>query len=498
MSRQHIAPVTAHRVWTAPVWALFACTLLAHGPVTAQSNDELLKELRALRERVNQLEQRLQQTAPAAVPAPVPVPAAGQWGMTPEQARELNRIAVKTEALQDNFIDQGFKGLKISGQIDPTFIYNRALDNASFVLLNGGGARYTYDNSYFGMAVLDFEKETDGGTRFKLTLAPERGTGALFNGGSIVHEASVNIPLGDLQTRIWLGQIPDWTGYEITLPAGNKLITHNLLFDTMAPTAYTGAVMDITRGKWWLRGGIANINTARTPNGNTGQALVYRVDYARGEFAGFGFGGVHGKAANFAADGTYFSPTGELDEQGSPLLEELGFASAGKLSTLHLLEADAYFVRGDLSLFGQVSYGQQAGAAIFNSDGRLRQARWWGLSGLVGYQLSPRLEAILRADYVNNTRNGGGLLGYSFDDPINGIGRGLNADGSFAKGEAKGANRYAVSFGLKYLLDENATFKLEYRYDGADQPVFATQRGLNAAGYKKTNHLLGAAMVVSF
>ncbi|MFN9194570.1 MAG: DUF3138 family protein, partial [Pseudomonadota bacterium] len=201
-------------------------------PATAQTNQELLNELRALRERVGQLEKKLEEREKAA-------PAPGQWGMTPEQAREMNRIAVKTEALQDNFIDQGFKGLKISGQIDPTFIWNRNLDNASFVLLNNGGARYTYDNSYFGMAVLDFEKETDGGTKFKLTLAPERGTGALFNGGSIVHEASVSVPLTDLQTRLWVGQIPDWTGYEITLPAGNKLITHNLLFDTMAPTAYT-------------------------------------------------------------------------------------------------------------------------------------------------------------------------------------------------------------------------------------------------------------------
>jgi len=237
-----------------------ALALLTAFPVAAQSNEELLKELRALRERVNQLEQKLMaQPAAAASPA---APAPGQWGMTPEQARELNRIAIKAEALQDNFSDQGFKGLKISGQIDPTFIVNQRQKDAGFVLLNNGDARYTYDNSYFGMAVIDFEKETDSGTKWRLTLAPERGTGALINGNSIVHEASVSIPLSDLQTRLWLGQIPDWTGYEITLPAGNKLITHNLLFDFMAPTAYTGAVLDITRGKWWSRVGVANFNTA--------------------------------------------------------------------------------------------------------------------------------------------------------------------------------------------------------------------------------------------
>lgn len=458
-------------------------------PAAAQGNDEILKELRALRERVAELERRLQQ-APAAAPAA----SAGPWGMTPEQARELNRIAIKAEGLQDSFADQGLKGLKISGQMDPTWIVNRASDEAGFVFLNHGDARYSYDNSYFGMVVLDFEKETDSGVRWKLTLAPERGAGALFN-GSIVHEASVSVPLGDLQTRLWLGQIPDWTGYEYTLPAQNKLITHNLLFDTMAPTAYTGAVLDLTRGKWWLRGGIANMNSARNGPGNRQPVLIYRIDYAKGEFSGFGFGGVHGQAANAAADGSHLVDTGTVDDQGAPVLEETPFASAGRHTTLHLLEADAYFVRGDWSFFGQFSAGQQKGAAIFNSDGVLRDARWWGLSGLAGYKLTPRLEAVLRADYVRNTKNGGGLLGYGTDDPVNGIGRGWLPDGSYAKGEAVGANRYAVSLGMNYLFDESTIFKLEVRHDGADQPVFEFVR---QARYRKTNELFGASVVVSF
>ena len=162
-------------------------------PALAQGNEELLKELRALRDRVTQLEQKLQQQQPAPV-------AAGQWGMTPDQARELNRLAVKAEALQDNFTDQGFKGLKVTGQMDPTWIYNKRQGDSTFVFLNKGDPpRYTYDNSYFGMAVLDFEKETESGARWKLTLAPERGTGSLINGGSIIHEASVSIPMGGMR-----------------------------------------------------------------------------------------------------------------------------------------------------------------------------------------------------------------------------------------------------------------------------------------------------------
>jgi hypothetical protein len=476
---------------TALVLAL-AAALPAFAPAHAQSNEELLKELRALRDRVNQLEQKLQQQQQAPAAAPVP---AGQWGMTPEQARELARVATKAEAMQDNFSDQGFKGLKISGQIDPTFIYNKRQKNPGFVFLNGDNARYTYDNSYFGMAVLDFDKETESGTKWRLTLAPERGTGALTNSGSIVHEASVSIPLTDLQTRLWLGQIPDWTGYEITLPAGNKLITHNLLFDFMAPTNYTGAVLDVTSGKWWTRVGLANMNSARKTPGNSSPVLIYRVDYSKGEFDGFGFTGLHGKAANFAASGTWQRDTGTVDANGDPIFEEAGFASNGKDTDLHLFEIDAYYIRGDLSLYGQFSYGQQKGSAIYNSDGKLRDARWWGLSGTVGYMFTPRLEGVIRADYIDNKKNGGGLLGYSFDDGINGIGRGQNADLSYAKGESVGTNRYALTFGMNYRVDENSLFKLEYRIDGATQPVFLNS---TATTLSKTNHLLGASMVVSF
>jgi Protein of unknown function (DUF3138) len=465
--------------------ALASMGTLMSLPAHAQSSADLLKELQALKDRVAELEKKLQAASAAAAPA---TPGAGQWGMTPEQARELNRVTVKAEALQDMFTDQGYKGLKVSGAIDPTWIYNRRQDNASFVFLNNGDARYTYDNSYFGMAVLDLEKETDSGTKWRLTLAPERGTGALTNGRSIVHEATVSVPLGDLQTRLWAGQIPDWTGYEYTMPKDNKLITHNLLFDTMAPTNYTGVALDLKRGKWWTRVGVANVNTARTAAGQKGPAFIYRVDYSRGEFQGFGFTGLHGKVSNFAADGTW------VDADGV----EQTFEEAGRSTTMNLFEFDAYFVRGDWSVFGQVSVGMQKKAAIFNSDGVLRDSRWWGLSTTVGYKITPRLESVLRADYVGNKKHGGGLLGYSFDDPINGIGRGLLEDGSFAKGEDVGTNRWALSLGMNYLYDESTIFKLEFRHDGASQPVFGNQQGSLVKANRKSNQLLGASVVVKF
>lgn len=460
---------------------LTAALALAYGaPARAQSNEELLKELRALKDRVNQLEEKLKATEAKAAK-----PSEAQWGMTPEQVREFNRIAVKTEALEDAQEALGLKNLKITGFIDPTFIANKAQNTAGFQLLNKDA--YAYDAGYFGMAVLDFQKEMDGGTRYKLTLAPDRGTGSVFNGGSIIHEASVNIPLGDLQTRLWLGQIPDWTGYEMTAPPLNKLITHNLLFDYTAPTAYTGAVADITRGKWMIKAGLANVNNSRKSAGNKTPALIYRVDYAKGEFQGFGFSGLHGRAYNYATDA--------LDAAGG-----LRFADqAGKDTRVDMLELDAYFIRGDFTWQGQLSYGRQRQAAIFNEDGQLRDASWTGLSTLLAYKFIPRWEATGRLDYLRNHKNGGGLFGYSYDDSHNGIGRGngffwddANPDPEAA---SKGANRYALTFGLSYLVNQNAIWKLEYRYDGASQPVFLNTKD---GTFTKTNQLLGTSMVLSF
>ena len=445
----------------------------------AQSNDALMKELKALKDRVTQLEEALKAKDK-------PTEADKQWGMTPQQLQDFNRVTVKTEALEDAIEAQGFKGLKISGQMDPTFIYNRAQNRAGFQFLNRVNADgYNYDSSYFGMAMIDFQKEMDGGTKWRLTIAPNRGTGAVFDGQSIVHEASVSIPLGDLQTRLIAGQIPDWSGYEYLPPTQNKLITHNLLFDFTLPTAYTGAGMEIISGKWDVKAVIANLNTAAKTSGNKAPVLAYRVDYSKGEYNGFGFAGVHGKGANFrSADVNPIS--------GDPYDARDTF--------VNLFEADAYFIRGDWTFQGQLSYGQQRNGAITADPvtGELRDSRWYGASVLAAYKFTPRLEGIARFDYLSNKKNGGGLLGYTVADGRNGIGPGYVDDGAGGWAVAdpeRGANRMALSFGVGYLFNANTTFKAEYRLDRANQAVFVDAKD---GSYSKSNHLFGASMVLSF
>lgn len=445
---------------------------LFSGAAAAQSVADLLKEIQALKDRVSELEGK-QKTSEAK-------PANAQWGMTPEQAAEFNRIAVKTEATEDNLEMWGIKGLTISGYMDPTFIYNKRQDRAGFQFLNAvGDDGYNYDNSYFGAAVIDFTKETESGTRWRLTLAPNRGVGAVFDGQSPVHEATVSIPLTDLQTRLIVGQMPDWSGYEYLQPTLNKLITHNLLFDFTLPTAYTGAGIDYTQGKWWLRGMLANMNSSRKSSGNKAPVIAYRVDYSRGEFEGFGFAGVHGKAANFRAD--------ETDANDDLVYPDL----AGKDTRVDLFEFDAYFIRGDWTVQGQLSLGQQKRAAITADPdtGALRTAKWWGLSALAAYKVTPRFETTARIDYLNNKKNGGGLLGFTSADDRNGIGPDPAGDAEI------GANRTALTLGASWLYNLNTTFKVEYRLDRANLPIFVDVKD---GSYGKSNHLLGTSVLVSF
>lgn len=458
------------KLWqpTAIALALAACF---PGPAAAQSNEELLKELRELKARVQELEAKqkaMQEKGDS-----------GQWGMTPAQQADLARVTVKTEAMEDSREESGQQGLKISGQMQAAYIYSQAQDLAGFQFLDSvANYGYNYFNSYIGMAIISFEKELEGGTRFKLALAPQRGVGSVIDGASIVQEASVSVPLTDLQTRFIAGQLPDWSGYEYLEPTKTPLITHNLLFDFTLPTGYVGAGFDVTRGKWQTKAMLAQMNQFANYSGRQGSVGAFRVDYSKGEFNGFGAAGVYGSAPNLVngeqPDGTFNN------------------------STLGLIEVDGYFIRGDWTVQGQLSYGTQKNAAITANPvtGELQDSSWWGLSALAAYNFTPRLQGIARFDYIDNSKNGGGLLGYGADN-VNGIGPDANLDcgTAYVSGCDKGANRYALSVGLKYVFNEFTTFKAEYRYDWSNLNVFEY---VNDGTYRKNSNLFGASVVLGF
>jgi hypothetical protein len=451
-----------------------AVTAIFPGVALAQSNEELLKELKALQARVGELEKKIE-AADANGGSP-------QWGMTRDQVHELDRVAVQVDGQSDAMEAHGLKDLKISGMMDPTYVWTQS-NGGSFAFLNGFSGKggdlsypndaFGYDNSYFGQAMIDFQKETDGGTRWRLTLAPQKNASSGYNIGSIVHEASVSVALTDPKTRLWAGQIPDWSGYEYVWSNQQPLISHNLLFDFTIPSFYTGAALDLTRGNWETKLLVGNLNASRYSHvpglgDNSAPVFAYRSDYSMGEYSGLGFAGINGKSFGNRID---------------------------------TFELDGYFIRGDWTLQGQFGIGRLKNGAA-NGD-----AKWAGLSGLVGYNFTPRFKGTVRADYIKNDTNGGGIFGSApgtdgngnpIADGHNGFGPKMMYDSEsgvwVADPSGKGLNRYALTTGLSYLFGASTTLKLEYRLDGADGPAFLFPDG----NYKKTNQMLSTSVVVSF
>ena len=102
-------------------------------PTHADTTQDLLNELRALKARVGELEKKLEaQTAKQAAKEASQSAEAPAPGSTPDQLQDFNRIAVKTEALEDSRDMLGFKGLKVSGYMDPTFVFNQRQHRAGF------------------------------------------------------------------------------------------------------------------------------------------------------------------------------------------------------------------------------------------------------------------------------------------------------------------------------------------------------------------------------
>ena len=449
----------------------------------AQSNEELRKMITELKARVEQLEAKTK----AAEEAPPPV--------DPE---EFNRIKTKAEALEDQKQASGFMGLKISGGIDPAYIYSRAKGTGSFsflnnfVSLNGSGESYSYDNSYFGLGWLDFQKQLDGGTKFRLTLAPSKSAGSQYNAGNIVHEASASIPLTDAQTRLMVGQMPDFSGYDSYFSTNswntalnqNHSITRNMLFDFTAGTFYTGVGLDLTRGPWEWKFVLGNFNSPRNDvstnsasKGIKSPMFIYNGTYAPGqaEFYTLEFTGYEGSAP------TLNGGHGRVDQ----------------------IEVDGSILRGKHSTYLELVAGQQNGGA-FNGG----KSQWLGTSLQYAYKLTPRFELSGRADYIYNAKNGGGTYNLATNDPGKSVDiNGNPSTGDFINGFGpgdpnaadydpnKGANRSAFTFAMNYNYAINVAFRAEYRLDMSNKHSFYY---FNDGSYRKSNQLFGLQTIVTF
>ena len=460
----------------------------ANKPVPKPTTEQLQAEIDLLKTQLAELKKMVMEKA--ATPAPVIVQAPPPPAPAPSvDVSEFNRIRVKVEAMEDTQESSGMKGLKISGIIDPTYIFNQRAHRGAFQFLNNQGGAETndltqdgwgYDNSTMGGATIKFEKDLGGGILSMLSLRPHKSASGT---GSIIEEASLTVPLGNGMSAV-AGKLVSYNGYEYSDAFQNKSVTHNLLWDFGGPSFVTGAGLNFTVSGVAFKTILGNLNNYRDLPGSNNSAFHWRGDVTIGEFSGWGVSGVHGKIYG---------------------------------QRYNYLDVDYWYTRGDLTLNAQLEGSTHRNAAFNGGD-----ASHTGISLLAAYKLTPEWEAHIRGDWLNNAKNGGGgpamltdVCASGVTDSIsgncpdgtppalygdyrNGFGPGMVSSGfgTWVLGDMnRGSKRTALTLGLNYQFHDNGLLKFEYRYDHSDLNSFVDQKD---GSFKKSNSLFGVQTVVKF
>ena len=424
----------------------------------AQSAADLKKEIESLKAQLQLLTQKVEamsaQTDNAAL------------------VQQVNRIEQKQDLAEDVVEKAGLKNIHFKGVIEAAYRTDDMSNVHTFAAQSGNGS---YDSvTPANSAMLELTKETEGGEGINWTLRIEPGARA----ASLVHEASVSFPVSE-GNRVIGGLIPDWTGYEQYFAHLNPLISHNALFDFAAPINYAGLGMSHTlNSAWTAKWLVGNIDSAVDEVNVPSVAPVYTKKTA----------------------GIAYNLGWTISEYA--FLEYSGLLGNGNRNfSMH--EIDGSFIRGDWLFNGQLGFGSQERAAVnLDANGAAKEARWWTLSGLVGYKATPRLQLLARADYINNEANGGGIYAWNGDQAFAqnyGLGTARNSDNSLVldgNGEAVGANLTRLTLGTNYQINSNTQWKTEYRIDSSSGANFTNDANPATLSNRKTS--VGTSIVVSF
>ncbi len=420
----------------------------------AQSAADLKKEIETLKAQLQMLTQKVE--------------AMGAQAGNVELVQQVNRLEQKQELAADDQEKSGFKGLKVNGVIEAVFSHDDLARSNNFNATSGSGM------GEFGMVQITKESQDGEGVDWTLRLLPGNTT-------SIVHEASISIPLNK-ENRVIGGLIPDYQGYEFVFAnanpiLGNQLISHNALFDVAGPTSYAGLGMSHTfaNGMYALKWIVGNIDPGYDVD--TSNPAVPPVPRTLG----------------FAARGDWFM--NEFSYVG------LSLAHGAENRNFDVMAIDGGYTHGDWAFNGQLSSGTQRNAAANGED-----AAWTGLSGLVSYRVVPRLQLLARADYISNQKNGGGTYAYNgasgsaslqgADTYSSGLGLGpeLDSTGNVVDPNV-GSNLTRITLGTNYQINANTQWKTEYRIDQSSGYNFLDSDGVT---YKKSKTAVAVSLLVSF
>jgi len=423
---------------------------------------------------------------------------------------QVSNMALKVDSLEDAASTGPLANLSVTGYLDPVYLFNRAQHSSGFQFVNHDPGVYDYYNSTIGDVYLDIKKSFGVGPlapAAEFVIQPNRGFGSVFAnerggvGNNIFTQADITVPLNSLYT-FEAGLMTGLAGYEVQPSNQMLMLTHNLLYDFSEPGNIVGIGLKGSNATythlWQVILGNEQVHTAasivnapnNTTKSNVTPTLMGRFDDVLSTALDIGVSGTIGRQTLFSQ---------------CPTAGGYGYQcnASSPFGMDRYIETDLTYTKDKYQLNAQLDYGQlQKGA--WNGG----TAKWYGIS-LLGYRKWTsawfgHMGASLRADYLNDTANGGGgsdiLYGTSAATPA---GDGANGFGiapsclqaSTSNGSAcKGAAHYDITTDLLFYPTPQITVKLEYRHDQANHAVFLYSNG----SYSRSNDIAATQFIYAF
>ena len=387
--------------------------------------------------------------------------------MTPEQQAEFNRIAVKTEALEDSRDDSGFKDLKISGYADVNYVYNfnkerghlpvpgAQLDRAlrlRQLLLRLGGPRHPE------------------GDRRRHQVPPHPHPGSAPPATSSAGPTSSTRPPSPSRSRPSTpgsspARCPTGRATSTCRPPRTSSSPTTCSSTSRCPYVYTGVGIEKPLGKWVLKGMVANVNTPirQHRRGAPGLRLPRRLHGRRVLGPRLRLPGGHeDQLPGRDATPPPRRPTTPRTPGRTRSRWTAGTPAATCPQRPRRLRP-AGEGRHHARIPSPASCAPPSGTA---------PRSWPPTSSPPASRAScaPTTSSTTRTAAACSTRRrrrqstaSAGPTRTAAIDP------------------EKGADKYAITAGVNYAINANATFKLEYRYDGATQNVFGNKGRVHRA-----------------
>lgn len=330
-----------------------------------------------------------------------------------------------------------FESINVGFYLDSTYAYSFNEPDSGII---GARSLYPDDNEFkFNAFTLSLEKTptAEGGLIDHLGFRTDILFGDqadLLNPAGIdsdavsPYQAYIDVmPVEGL--NIYFGQFVTLAGFEVIEAKNDPNISRSILFGYAIPFTHTGVRAKYASGIFSAVLGVNN-GWDQWDDANDGKTIEAQLGLA---------GGNDSVEGSLYVTGYFGKENDDFDnEEWRELITVVGSLAFGPLS--FIVDAD---------------FGWQSDVQI-DEAGTLEDAFWWGIAGYIVYDVHPAVTLALRGEYFDD------------DDGFRGFGTSLwEVTPTVSFKPFKGMANAELT---EYL--DNFEFRVEYRYDKADDPIF--------------------------